>query len=244
MSDVTDLQAGNAELRVFATIATSLRLLLGDLPVIFSTAVVILSPSIVLSTFFPEVRVTGIVNSILISVLAAVLSVRVVNRINGVRSPLLADARHALGRDSRFLIVSFIAGLAVILGLVVLVIPGLIIYTIYLVVIPVACLERRKVSDCFSRSMELTKGRRWRVFGVILVQLLISIALVAAYTMFVTSVIGIDLDDQIPWGWHLGFEALGCLLAGFQAVMVTVVYASLRQLKDGVDSHRIAEVFS
>src|SRR5918992_229897 len=68
--------------------------------------------------------------------------------------------------------------LAVILGLAALLVPGLILITVWAVVGPAIALERREVILAFTRSRELVKGSGWQVFGaVIAVVLLIGVAL-------------------------------------------------------------------
>lgn len=232
------------EFRVFATIATSLRIFFSDFPVIFLTSVVVLSPGIAMNIYLPEPAISGILNAVLLSILAAVLSVRIVHRINGVRNGLMADIKQALGQKSPFLIVSLLAAFAVLIGLVLFIIPGIIAYVMLLVVIPIACLERLNPRACFQRSIELTKGFRWRIFGVVLVQFGLSACSLAVVTYLYYMQIINDAGVADSVGWQLTFEGLGCLLGSFQAVMITVVYATLRKVKDGVDTNQIAEIFS
>ena len=56
---------------------------------------------------------------------------------------------------------------AVMLGLLAFIIPGLILVTVWAVVGPVIALERREVIQAFTRSRELVAGEGWRVFGAI-----------------------------------------------------------------------------
>ncbi|HKG35561.1 MAG TPA: hypothetical protein VKA89_03880 [Solirubrobacterales bacterium] len=56
---------------------------------------------------------------------------------------------------------------AVMLGLLAFIIPGLILVTVWAVVGPVIALERREVIQAFTRSRELVSGEGWRVFAAI-----------------------------------------------------------------------------
>ncbi|MGB7684802.1 MAG: hypothetical protein WBL45_03375 [Solirubrobacterales bacterium] len=54
-------------------------------------------------------------------------------------------------------------------GFILLVVPGLILVTIWAVFAPVIVIERSGVFDAFGRSRELVRGNGWRVFGVVII---------------------------------------------------------------------------
>jgi hypothetical protein len=70
-------------------------------------------------------------------------------------------------------IAGILAGLAIAVGLVLLIVPGLYLLTIWSVLIPVIVLERRSVMEAFGRSRELVSGFGWSAFGVIVLCFLI-----------------------------------------------------------------------
>lgn len=69
---------------------------------------------------------------------------------------------------------SIVQGLAVGIGFVLIIVPGLFLLTIWAVTVPVLVLERRPVFETFSRSQQLVKGNGWQVFGVIVAVQVIS----------------------------------------------------------------------
>jgi hypothetical protein len=73
--------------------------------------------------------------------------------------------------------VSILAGLGIAIGFLLLIIPGLILVTLWAVVAPVTVLERPGVFAAFGRSRELVRGNGWQVFGVIVLFVLIFIAI-------------------------------------------------------------------
>jgi hypothetical protein len=75
------------------------------------------------------------------------------------------------------IVVSILFGIGVAIGLVLLIIPGLILLTIWAVAIPVTVIERPGIFRAFARSRELVKGNGWQVFGTILLVWLISIVI-------------------------------------------------------------------
>jgi hypothetical protein len=69
----------------------------------------------------------------------------------------------------------FLSGLAIAAGFFLLLVPGLILLTIWAVIAPVIVVERSGVRRSFGRSRKLVRGHGWPVFGVIIVAFLIAI---------------------------------------------------------------------
>jgi hypothetical protein len=69
----------------------------------------------------------------------------------------------------QLILVAVAVGLAVLLGFVLFIVPGLVLLTIWAVVVPVIVLERPPGLQALARSRELVRGNGWQVFGVILV---------------------------------------------------------------------------
>lgn len=70
---------------------------------------------------------------------------------------------------------SILYGIAVGIGFVLLIVPGLILVTIWAVIAPAIVIENRGVIAAFGRSRELVKGYAWPVFGVVLCAVLITV---------------------------------------------------------------------
>lgn len=69
-----------------------------------------------------------------------------------------------------------LAGLGIAIGLVLLIVPGLILLTLWAVIIPVIVLENKGVFDSFARSQQLVRGHGFSVFGIIVLTFLILVA--------------------------------------------------------------------
>ena len=103
------------------------------------------------------------------------------------------------------------------------------------VIVPAAVVEGRVLSS-FSRSMYLTKGNRWRVFGLVFLVGVIS-AIVGQIATYVGEAIGSDSSIiLLAWAATAATSALG-------AVVATVAYYRLCLVKDGVPEDEIAAVF-
>lgn len=83
----------------------------------------------------------------------------------GVKT-LLTSIKPVLGQ---LMLVGFVDALAVGIGLVLLVVPGLILLTIWAVFEPVIVLERPPGFQALGRSRDLVRGNGWRVFRVVLI---------------------------------------------------------------------------
>lgn len=62
-----------------------------------------------------------------------------------------------------------LAAIGVGIGLLLLIIPGLYLLTIWSMLIPVIVLERRSVGEAFGRSQDIVRGNWWPMFGLILI---------------------------------------------------------------------------
>ena len=126
-------------------------------------------------------------------------------------------------------------GLAIGVGFVLLIVPGVILGTVLAVAVPVSVVEQQGVFASLGRSAELTKGNRWKILGIGLMLLVASMA---------SS--GIALICRFALGAMLGglvaFAAQVVVNAYF-SVAGAVLYHDLRVAKEGVDTGRIAAVF-
>lgn len=148
---------------------------------------------------------------------------------------------NALGRGfasiGTLLPLSVIVGICIGIGYILLVIPGIIISCILAVVVPVCVVERRGVSECMSRSAELTKGNRLKIFGLFLIVgvviWVINNLIVPAIGAAVPSSIVIIIISII----------LVTIPQAYQNVMTAIIYYDLRAVKEGVSVDALANVF-
>lgn len=84
--------------------------------------------------------------------------------------------RSALPVVAPLIAAGILSGIAIGIGLFLLLAPGLYLMTIWAVIAPAIVIERTGVLAAFGRSRELVRGNGWTVFGVLVVAYLISIA--------------------------------------------------------------------
>jgi hypothetical protein len=84
-----------------------------------------------------------------------------------------------------------IFGIAVAVGFFLLIVPGLILITIWAVVAPSIVVENRGAIEAFGRSRELVRGEGWSVFGAIVLAFLIVFAIA-----IVAGILGAAIGDD------------------------------------------------
>ncbi len=136
--------------------------------------------------------------------------------------------------------VALITGIAVGIGFFLLIIPGIVLLTMLYVVVPVAVIERPGVFASISRSIELTKGFRLRILGLV-VLLYILIFVPAAMLGFVFS--DEFLAGNISPGYLIASLIPSALITALSSVVVTIAYHDLRAVKEGADVTQLAAVF-
>jgi hypothetical protein len=70
-------------------------------------------------------------------------------------------------------VAGLLLGIAIGIGLVLFIVPGVVLMTMWIAVIPAIVLENRGIGESFGRSWELVKGRFWYVLLVIVLTILL-----------------------------------------------------------------------
>jgi hypothetical protein len=182
---------------------------------------------------------SGILTAVLVAagpgpaLLALVISLVATTLFTGMVVQLVADVRDG-HRDAsaaqllqsvtpvlgQLILVGIVVGVAVLVGLILLIVPGLIALTIWSVSAPVVVLERPGGLRPLRRSRELVRGNGWRVFGVVLVFFLLII------------VVGTTLEllaEALGTGAGIVVRVVvGVLTAPLSALAAAVLYFELR----------------
>jgi hypothetical protein len=142
-----------------------------------------------------------------------VVAAVVAEQRTGVRRELVLVARNL--PYLRLTAVDVIFALAVAVGLVVLVVPGVVLFTWFVLAAPVVEIEGRGVRDAFARSRALVRGNFWRVLGLL------------APVLIVSDELGNLMVEGGPWLLGDGFfgDWLGAVLAEALTVPVFALAA-------------------
>jgi hypothetical protein len=168
----------------------------------------------------------GILLGSLVSIVAAfVLQATLVKAVQDVRDGHAdLSIRQTVNEALPFLApvagASILAGIAITIGLVLIIVPGLFLITIWAVIVPVIIIERSGALASFGRSRQLVRGHGWHVFGtlvlVYIIMLVVNIVLGLIFSAL-PNVVGEGLSSVIS----------GTLISPFLALVVTLVYYRL-----------------
>jgi hypothetical protein len=183
--------------------------------------------------------ISGIVSALLVAaapslaVVALLLSLIAGTLFTGMVVELVADIQdgrrdHSPGELLRsatpvigqLILVGLVAAIGIVIGFFLIIVPGLILLTIWSVAAPVVVLERPGVFAALGRSRELVRGNGWQVFGVIFVLFFL--------VLFVSSGIEIAADAAGTAAGLIARVVVGVLTGPFSALAAAVLYFDLR----------------
>jgi hypothetical protein len=127
------------------------------------------------------------------------------------------------------------------------IIPGVMLVLMWLVAVPACVVERLGPIRSLARSQILTKGHRWKLFGLQLLLLVIALVVgiivgivlglgTAAVTVGVGAAVAATLNLILNLVWNASWTA-------YQMIVLVVAYHDLRVAKEGVSTDQIAAVF-
>ena len=136
---------------------------------------------------------------------------------------------------------SVVQALLVMVGFVLFAIPGLYLMTLWAVAMPaLVAIEDMEFVEAFRQSASLTKGRRWRVLGVVLACMLTALIVFGLASLTVRFVpIAIEqteLRTMVLW-------PVTAIVAALLHPVSAVLYVQLRQEKEELTVEEIVEPF-
>jgi hypothetical protein len=131
---------------------------------------------------------------------------------------LFAKVRPVLGT---VILAGILSSIGIVLGLLLLIVPGLVLLTWWSLIIPVIVLERTGVGRSFGRSREIVRGNGWRVFAIVVLLALLQGILGA----ILGSILGALVDAEA--GRAAGELFINVLIGPLSAIAVAVVYFDL-----------------
>lgn len=164
----------------------------------------------------------------------------------GGRQPALGEV---LATGAKFFLPLFAVNvlyyLAFLLGTILLIVPGIMIGIAWCVVGPALIAERSGITAVFGRSAELTRGNRWRIFGLAVI-LFVAILILEAVLAAIGLARGFNFARVVTAmspAVIIGSGIVSGLLSAVGTTFLAVLYAELRELKQGLSSESLAEVF-
>ncbi|OHB28442.1 MAG: hypothetical protein A2790_15615 [Phenylobacterium sp. RIFCSPHIGHO2_01_FULL_69_31] len=198
--------------------------------------------------YFQAVGFSGLAALITSAILQGALVYGTVQDMNGQR-PGIADCLATGLRAFLPLIgLTILLAIAIVFGMILLIVPGIMMACAWCVAVPSLVADRTGVFGAFSRSAELTRGNRWRIFALFVVVWVIALvigAVVGAIAVALSFGGGLDpLALARSPAQVVGNVVSNTLSALIGSTGVAVLYVELRRLREGAGPQWLAEIFS
>jgi uncharacterized membrane protein len=139
-------------------------------------------------------------------------------------------------------ITGILAGLGAYFGLFLLIVPGVILFVMWSVAIPVVVVEGVGPVAALGRSRALTKGSRWAIFGLSLVALiLVSVISFAIYGFNLAAMSTAATDPSLVR--IIASILVGTVTTVLMYAGIAAIYSELRMVKEGVANDQLAAAF-
>jgi hypothetical protein len=186
---------------------------------VFSVLLIAASPGLALLAAIVSLVATTLFTGMVVELVADVQD----GKRDASAGQLLRTVTPVLGK---LILIAIVAGVGILIGFILIVIPGLVLATLWSVAAPVVVLERPAGLRALGRSRELVRGNGWNVFAVIL--------LLVILVGFVGS--GIEVAGDAA-GTAVGLVVrvvVGVLTAPISALAAAVLYFDLRKAHEGM----------
>lgn len=198
------------------------------------------------------IGVTTVVVAIALSMITQGALVRAtVAHSEGRRASFGESAGAGLRVILPLLVLGFVIGFGALLGFMLLIVPGVMLYVIWSVAAPVLVEERRGITGSLGRSRSLTKGARWRIVGLFVLTLIAYWLLSAVVGVFGVLFYGggrgfveAAQGGSLPFVYMALSTLVQTVTAALWGTIQTSLYVELREWKDGPAADRLADIFS
>ncbi len=178
----------------------------------------------------------GLANFVLSLILQAALVRAAIEDLNGQKPSFRDCIRTALRLFFPILATAFLVGLGVVLGAILLFVPGIMLFVRWWVAMPALVQERRGVTASIARSRDLTKGNRWRIFGLLLILWLATVGIQVSFAA-IAAMFGL-----------IAGAVVATLATTFTSMALSVAaaasYIELRLVKEGAGVDELVDIFS
>jgi hypothetical protein len=199
--------------------------------------------------YFEGIALSGLAALITGAVLQGALIYATVQDLNGRRATVGESLTTGFRAFLPLIGVSILFAIGLMFGFILLIVPGIMLACAWCVAVPSLIADRTGVIEAFSRSADLTRGNRWRIFalGVILWVLAVVIGMLFnAFSGIAT--LGGDVQSIVERATSPAFIIITVLQKTITAVvgstLAAVLYVELRRAREGAGPDWLADIFS
>lgn len=195
----------------------------------------------VMATYLGSTLLMTVVAMVLKAVLLAAVTRGMVERAGGGRASIGACLTTAVVSLLPVTALALMCFIGILGASMLLVVPGLMLWVAWAVVVPVFVAEKPGLLESFGRSLQLTRGVRWPIFGIFVA--------VAVANWVIAAVVGVALALSMATLQLPGlFVGLGSVVAALLALVGTAITASiyidLREAKEDAPPAELETIFA
>lgn len=167
--------------------------------------------------------------------LQATLIVATLNDLGGKPLSLGDCVSRAIKKFLPLIGLGIVIAIGISFGFILLIVPGIILYLMWIIATPVMMAEDRGIIDSLKRSADLTSGSKWWIFLLLLIFFVLASAF-GLLVAFVGSAGTIFLA--------IVTLASNTITGALQAAGVASIYVDLRTTKEGTDTGALSDIFA
>jgi hypothetical protein len=133
-----------------------------------------------------------------------------------------------------------LAGIGLFVGFALLIVPGIVLWTVWAVITPAYVQEKIGIFEAFGRSATLTSGSRWQILAIAVIVFVLLWVVGIPFSFLTAAMTGFGNPVLLA-----AITAVLGALRGMVVVAVTAsVYVELRQLKEGIAPAELEAIFA
>jgi hypothetical protein len=194
----------------------------------------------VLSTLFFSLGAAFL--TVIVSAASQAATVIAVSQVHLDRGASVMDSfSRVKGQIPAVIGLSMLVGLGVFAGLIALIVPGILLALMWALAVPVKILENKGVTDSMSRSADLTKGDRGRIFVIAVLFFVLSFAIswLLQWPILLAAGISARGMQRMAAGWQVASLVATfvsqCLVGPLGTIAFSLVYYDERVRKEAFD---------
>jgi hypothetical protein len=141
------------------------------------------------------------------------------------------------------ILLAIVVTIAEVFGFILLLVPGLMMLTAWIVAVPAQVVERTGVFGSMQRSADLTRGHRWPIFGLLVIFGLASGLVQGVITAAIAPMAAASATTGVIMSQAVIEPLVTAATTLVAAVGVASIYYELRSAREGIGPEALAAVF-
>jgi len=162
----------------------------------------------------------------------------------GGRASFGESVKAGLLRMLPLLGVLILTTIGMMMGFLLLLVPGVILFLMWSVAIPAVVEEKQGVFAAIGRSRSLTRGARWKIFALALVAVVLLTLLSALGTGLLAALYGLEGMDRPTIAWAIVNVVTSLASTVIWCTVISALFVELREWKEGASADTLQQIFA